>query len=443
MSARANEVETLEPMRLKSKPPIRPRRAVREGVIGVFVAGLGGLVLCFLSGCPVPPEPPVWDPNDPTNSGAAYIGSAACSACHPNYAEPFSLHGHGFALNRILGGPPTFPDAATRADVPNPPAGKNWTDVSYVISGYTHSAFFVDVNGFVMTDGVDGVNTQWNLEFLANGTVPGFVAYKPGQVAPLPYEYSCFRCHTTGSKTLDPNQPEFQDGRPGILGTWNEPGVRCEACHGPGSNHIPNPSAGFIFISNRAADCGRCHSSGDDPNVILAEDGYIHANTQWPQLLASGGHSGFDCTFCHNPHASIFYDSENGRRNTCTDCHTDVDMAMHEGHIFVRGDYVEFLRCESCHMPFVARSGTQADAGVVGPLGRAADTRTHIFRIDASDADYTTFFSGDGTHVVKDDQGRAAVTLDFVCLRCHNGLGSAFAMTVGGAASVASGLHDF
>jgi hypothetical protein len=43
--------------------------------------------------------------------------------------------------------------------------------------------------------------------------------------------------------------------------------------------------------------------------------------------------------------------------------------------------------------------------------------------------------------VRKDDQGRAAVTVDFVCLRCHNAGGNATRFTVEAAAFVAEGMH--
>ena len=105
-------------------------------------------------------------------------------------------------------------------------------------------------------------------------------------------------------------------------------------------------------------------------------------------------------------------------------------MALHGGITYVRGDYTEELSCESCHMPFATRSGSHATEAAVGALGRAGDTRTHIFRINTSETDYTGMFNEDMTEVLKDENGQAAVTLDYVCLRCHNGIGSAFELTL-------------
>jgi hypothetical protein len=197
-------------------------------------------------------------------------------------------------------------------------------------------------------------------------------------------------------------------------------------------------------VNSGADQCGQCHSRNDDPSVIQAEGGYIENYQQWPELLASGGHSSFGCTICHNPHASTAYDRDNGIRNDCRDCHFDQNMAFHSGRVYVRGDYIEELSCESCHMSYATRSATVAGADVVGDLGRMADTRTHIFRISTESVGYETFFTDDGTAVREDPEGQAAVTVDFVCLRCHNGIGNAFRFpSVSAAASTAGGLHAF
>lgn len=380
---------------------------------------------------------------DPTNNGATYVGAKACGACHAGIAEDHLLHGHANKLTRIQGQPPAFPEAATGAGVPDPPQGFDWSQIAYVLGGYTRSANFIGLDGHLLTTGLEGVPTQWNLAFAANGTTEGFVDYEPTAEAPTPYAFSCFGCHTTGAQSLAEDLPERQDNRSGILGTWAEPGVQCEACHGPGSNHLPNTSARDLFVGATAAACGQCHMRGDDPDVIDAAGGFIDSYEQWPELLASGGHAGFSCTTCHNPHASTHYDREDGIRNGCTACHSGMNLAIHDGFVFRRGDYEEPLTCESCHMPFASRGATSATTDVVGEVGRMGDTRTHIFRINTAPSNYRAMFTGDGLAVVKDDQDRAAVTLDFVCFRCHNGIGNAAPIsTLDFASGVATGMHE-
>lgn len=418
----------------------RPRAATRRAEC--LQIALGAALLVLTAGCPpTPPNNQFNNTTDPTNNNSSFIGAAACATCHPDVAAEVANTGHVSALSKIECCPPTFPASATRAGVPNPPPGRTFTDISYVVGGFAHNANFVDNNGFLMTDGTAGVNTQWLLGFPPNGTTPPFAPFMPGQTTPLPYDFSCFKCHTTGPQAQTAANPGSQGNLPGIRGTWNEDAVHCEACHGPGSKHPPIPHARLMYPGFTAADCGRCHTFGDDPNVILAGDGFVQPFTQYPQLLASGGHSGFDCTTCHDPHLSTIYDRQNAIRNNCPVCHTDKTLGFHAGVTFVRGDYVEPLSCESCHMAFIGKSGSSGSPAVVGPLAHVGDVRGHIFRIDPDHADSAAMFTPDGTAVLKDAQGRAAVTLDFICLRCHNGLGNAFGLIPSNATDIAPVIH--
>jgi len=425
----------------KWRCPASPR--IRLAALSAVTAILLSVVGCVPQSEPADSDSFVYNnATDPTNGGASYVGSAACNACHPDVAAEHRIHGHNHALTHVQGQAPGYAPEGTRAGVPQPPEGLTWNGISYVISGYLHGAFFVDGDGFVATDGVAGVNTQWNLDFPANGTTAGFVEYLPDQTTPKPYDYeTCFRCHTTGPQPQDPTDPRSQDGRPGILGTWAEPDVQCEACHGPGSSHVPDPQARNIFVDPTPQTCAMCHMDGDDPDVIPVSDGFLRSNTQYPQLLASGGHSGFTCSVCHDPHASITYDRERGLRNDCTACHANANMAFHEGAVYEMGSYTEQLDCQSCHMPLAALSTSLAPASLVGPDARVGDVRAHIFRINTQDADASAMFTADGTAVRKDRQGRAAVTVDFVCLRCHNGAGNVFPLTLPGALLIADGMH--
>jgi hypothetical protein len=190
--------------------------------------------------------------------------------------------------------------------------------------------------------------------------------------------------------------------------------------------------------------CRQCH---DQPfttpdGAISADAGFIQHHEQWSELKASGGHADFACTFCHDPHRSVRYDRTRAVRNSCTTCHADANMALHSGTVFVRGDYREELSCESCHMPFATRAVSSAGPETVGALGRMGDTRTHIFRITTEPIDYTSFFAEDGSVVRTDSEGRAALTVDFVCLRCHNeNTLPNLAFSVERAAEIAIGVH--
>jgi hypothetical protein len=408
----------------------------------------------LLGGCPSAPpddDPPGYDNiTDPTNGGASLVGATSCRECHSDVAALHAVHGHSFALNRVLGQPPEYPDAAARAGVPDPPDGFDWSDVAYVIDGYAKAAWFVDLDGYVLTTGLSGVATQWNLSFPPNGTPAGFVEFMPDASGPTPFPFADFQRYTTGPQPQDSERPRFQDNRGGLAGTWSETGVQCEACHGPGSNHF-GTAAGevdiereFIFVdSSGAATCANCHSTpfADSTSTIDAADGFIVAFEQWAELQASGGHGDFSCTTCHDPHRSIETDRSDAIRNECTACHADMTMAGHGGEVFTRGDYSEPLSCESCHMPYASRAASAATAEVVGPDGRMGDTRTHIFRINVEPVGASQFFNENGTSVRLDAEGRAAVTVDFACLRCHNGI-AVFELTLARAAEIAGRIHE-
>lgn len=382
---------------------------------------------------------------DPTNNGATYVGSAACSACHAEIAESFRLFGHANVLTPVQGQPPAFPPEAVAAGVPAPPAGFDWSDIAFLLGGYRKAANFITLDGFLISNGADGVDAQYVLERPAIDVPAGFIPFMPEAAAPVPYAAECFQCHTTGPVPQNPAAPVSQENRPGILGTFSEPGVQCEACHGPGSNHLPATWRRDLFVDDRSTlTCARCHSrafeSGSD-TAILAEEGFVKSYQQYVELRASGGHADFACTFCHNPHASVAYDRDNAIRNACTSCHSGQNMALHEGKVLQRGNYTEALTCESCHMTFTGRLASNASADVVGDVGRMGDSRSHIFRINVNQVDFNSFFTPDGSQVALDDQGRAAVTVDFVCLRCHNGIG-AFEISLGTVADIARNIHN-
>jgi hypothetical protein len=428
---------------MKNKQPPISLLLVASALLGIgAVAG----------GCPRGEEtnPPGFEnSSDKTNGGARLVGASSCVQCHTEIAKLHATHGHAHALKPTQGGPPSYPEAAPGAGVPNPPTGMEWTDIAYVVGGYRNSANFVGQDGYLLTTGTTGVDTRWNLKFPANGTIAGFAPYEPAAVAPMPFDYSCFQCHTTGA-AFDPDDPQNQDGRPGIIGTWSETGVQCEACHGPGGGHFRTNNGSVVIDTSRifvdpdgSQTCVQCHNRpfDDRSGAILAREGFIQNQGQWPELRASGGHATFACTICHDPHRSLAVDHDAALRNTCSVCHHDATMAGHGGKVFRRGDYSEPLGCESCHMPYATRNAHSATEATVGPLGRMGDTRTHIFRISTEATNYTGMLTADGKQVLRDSQGRAAVTVDFVCLRCHNEFGP-FALTVERAAEIAGHIHE-
>jgi len=413
-------------------------RTSRSWVIVVGVPLAFGLLF---AGCDLWPSPDPCSLN-PAACPPQYVGAAACQSCHSSFSADYVTHGHSQALKIVQGVVPSYTASSLPVGVPAPPSGFAWTDIGLVIGGYTKAANFVSTQGYVLTDGQGGPALQYNLQRPPTATVGDFVARTAGQAGTTPYAYECFRCHTTGAESTAQNGGLRQDNRPGIGGTWALAGVQCEACHGPGSHHVPNPLAGNINVTGTPEMCAQCHADLNSPTTIAASGGFVSSNYQSAEVLASP-HSGFYCSFCHDPHRSVIHDRDNAIRNRCQVCHTDRNMAMHSGKIFVRGDYVEYLDCTSCHMPPAAKTATSLliDLGN-GENGRIGDTRTHIMYVNTQKRDYTAMFTVNGQEVARDAQGKAAVTVDFVCLRCHSGSGSAFPLTISGAATIADGIHS-
>lgn len=395
-------------------------------------------VSLLLIGCGQAPLPPL-DSCDlaPSSCQPAYVGSATCLACHPSFMVWHNLHGHSQALKVVEGKAPQYPNSASAAGFSDSPPGMGWMDIRWVIGGYTKTANFIGNSGHLFTDGLDGPLIQYNLPYLISLAPGGYMPTNELPAETESYRYDCFRCHTTGPQSLMDNGGQRQENRPGIEGTWVLDGVQCEACHGPGSAHIQNPLAGNIAVYNSAAFCGNCHGDPADSRRLPTADGFLLGNYQWAEVLASP-HADFACSVCHEPHTSVIYDRNNAVRNPCRNCHTTANMARHQGKVLAQGDYAEFLSCESCHMSPAARNASSSLLG----QARIGDTRTHLTYIDTLPRDFPSVLASNGRQLPTDTDGKAAVTVDVVCLRCHNGGGSAFTLSLNAASAIAEGIHN-
>ncbi len=408
----------------------KPRSSVQRIVLGtLFMAGIPA--------CQI--DPPT---SSPSPSGTPeFLGSTTCAACHPSLGALHAVHGHANALTLIEGEGPGFPETDPPQAPLEAPGGLGWENLSYLVGGYKLAGRAVDRDGFLLIDGSTGEYLQSNRSHPVTGTLAGLVSFDIDNVIGQPFTIACFRCHTTGAASFDGNGGIRQGGRIGIEGTWAEGGVGCEACHGPGSLHIPAPEQGNITVDSSAQACGTCHTHDDRPDEIQVEKGFLLGNQQFAEVLASP-HADFDCTVCHDPHRSVIHDRDLAIRNECQTCHPERDTASHEGKIFSQDDYAEALTCMSCHMSLAGRSAISADAErTANNGGRIGDTRTHIIWINTDPVGLDDILGAEDGIWPTDSEGKAAITLDFICLRCHTGLGNAFKLELAGAAAIAPGLH--
>lgn len=348
----------------------------------------------IIQGCSKEKDTTVTEPE-----AASYVGAATCNFCHAETYDDFMKTGHPYKLNKVHSGiPPGYPDFVQ--ELPGPPDGYTWNDISYVIGGFGWKARFIDNNGYIIT----GEEVQWNLE------TREWAGYHAGE-APGTKPYDCGRCHTTG---YEASETEHQDGLPGILGTWAEPGITCEACHGPGSRHAIDPEEYSMTIDRSADLCGECHYRSED-HRILASGGLIRHHEQYDEML-SAGHAALSCVSCHDPHKSTKYDAGEAIITSCTYCHTTMTI-----------DHSGTDDCVLCHMPRSVKSAVSFSEGVY----LRGDMRSHIFAI-GSDTTLSQFYDEDGSTYSRGFNG-----LNFACLAfCHT------SHDLEWAAQYAPGIHE-
>jgi len=360
---------------------------------------------------PAGPAGPAGPSGEAVAVGVDYVGSQSCAACHSDIAESVGKSGHAFKLNKVVDGqPPEYPFS----EVTSLPEGYTRDDITYVIGGYAWKARFIDKDGYIITGADESATTQYNFANPIVGKDAGWVGYHAGEKEK---KYDCGSCHTTGYK------PEgHQDDLPGIVGTWSEPGIQCESCHGPGSNHVSNPYGVAMKIDRDSELCGACHSRGA-VEVIDASGGFIKHHEQYEELFQSK-HSALSCVTCHDPHQGVIQGRETGTataRVDCQSCHFQQESFQKSAVMKAMID------CTDCHMPRIVKSAWGNAEAYTG------DIRAHLWAIDP---DATSQFSEDGKTAV------SQISLDFACKSCHRAGGTATVKTDGELQNTAVGYHE-
>ena len=337
---------------------------------------------------------------------ATFVGSTTCRECHEELYATYEESGHASALSPVVDGKaPAFPFTKVK----DAPEGYTWDDILYVIGGYNWKARFVDKQGNVIT-GAEDAKTQYNLPNKQLKLGDDWAAYHPGETV----AFSCGSCHTTGYI------PEGnQHGLAGLVGTWAEDSVGCEACHGPGSNHVNDPYLQPMTIERSAELCGDCHGRGDTSQVITSTNGFIsHADLNLVPF--EGKKHLFNCTDCHNPHSTTVAAKGFGAKVECEACH--LNEASNQ-KITDR----KHAQCVDCHMPKLIQQA------VADPERFAGDMRVHTMVINPAQVQQ---FDKKGNLV------GPYLALDFTCRGCHYEGGRAPAFDDERLIEVATGFHD-
>jgi hypothetical protein len=361
---------------LKGAALCEPKHARTKWAALLVIALSFGLVILFSPGSLVEPTA--------LAQGPQYVGSERCALCHRDIFDAWAATGHAHKLWTAA--------EARAAGIPKP-SYVSWDDIFLVVGGFKWKARYIGQDGFFITQSPDGSirgKNQFNRES------EQFSDWNAG--ARVAYDSACAVCHTTG---YTPTGSQFPD-KPGIVGTWAFNSIQCEACHGPGGEHVNRSSKANIRVDKSAEACAQCHRRGTDMTVVPASGGFIEHREQYQEMLKSK-HAGLNCVSCHNPHKRARQDPT----ATCATCHPDV-VAEYTGSRHHKAG----VRCEQCHMPNAARTAVRR-----GPF--EGDLPSHLFKINT---DVTApMFTPDGRFAM------GYLTWQYACLPCHAGRDQAWA----------------
>ncbi len=360
---------------------------------------------------------------DSTAAPNQYVGQDVCAGCHPEQTVQWSGSHHDLAMQLAT-------DSTVLGD---------FTNTKLTHFGVTSSFFKKNSKFMVRTEGADGkledfvikytfgvhplqqyliefpggrlqaLSLAWDTRMKEQGGQRWFHLYSNEKIAHNDelhwtklnqnWNSMCAECHSTRlEKNYDPISKTFST-------TWSEINVSCEACHGPGSDHVAwadrkpgweaqnankglqlllderkgiqwkiNQESGKVYRSEiRTSDkeiemCARCHSRRSP----ITRD-YVHGERlldhYFPMRLGEGMYfsdgqiedevyvygsfvqskmyqAGVTCSDCHEPHSLDLKSPGNG---VCLQCH-QADKYNDTGHHFHKPGQLG-TSCAECHMP--------------------------------------------------------------------------------------------
>ena len=352
--------------------------------------------------------------------GAEFVGSSACSSCHVNQYQAWLGSQH----------------RAARQEASDSTVLGNFAGARFSYAGVTSTFSKRDEKFFVKTDGPDGKLREFQVRYTF-GVEPlqqYLIEMPDGRLQALSIAWSvkekrwfhlypkerinhsddlhwtraaqnwngmCADCHSTRlRKNYDPESNRFRT-------SWSEVSVGCEACHGPGSQHISWANArrdakyaaedtakglaaklderhgvswtrdAMSATAHRSQPrttereiyvCAQCHSRRgqiadgytagkvflDYYRPALLADPLYYADGQqhdevydWASFLQSKMYAnGVTCSDCHEPHGGKLRAEGNA---VCTQCHSPTQFDSPSHHHHAAGS--TGAQCATCHMP--------------------------------------------------------------------------------------------
>jgi hypothetical protein len=323
-----------------------------------------------------------WWPTKASTLGQAYAGESACGRCH---AQEFSSQADtsmakaAFRLSdnpqnaeppsgRFESGPFTyrFVEATDGLSLEVESRGQSISSkVLWAFGAGVHgSSYILQGPGQLYEAQVSSFSSTHSLDVTPGHTKPleGSLQKALGNRLSIREETRCFACHTTASSTGG-----------GLDLEKAVPGVHCEACHGPGTDHIRaaeshltdrttktifNPA--HLTPAGSVDFCGSCHRTLMDvvldPGLkglssIRFQPYRLQKSRCWEQTQGAG----LTCTECHNPHEPLVRDASFYDRK-CLSCHNSKrdgtqGSAAHPAAGGPPACPKATANCVGCHMP--------------------------------------------------------------------------------------------
>jgi tetratricopeptide (TPR) repeat protein len=338
-----------------------------------------------------------------------YAGSQSCRECHEKFYQLWSSSRHGLAMQ---------PYTAEFAEKNLKPQANDVT-----IGKYSYRAHLTGSSGSVQEKGPGGEN-KYQVEHVLGGknvyyfltpmekgrlqtlpvaydvqkkewfdTAASGIRHFPGGQAGPPVDWkdpaytfntSCYGCHVSQlSSNYDLKTDTYKT-------TWAEPGINCEACHGPSAEHnrvfretpkgqkpedIKIISWKNFTPEQKNAACSICHAKMspvtatfapgdrffDHFDIATLEDadfypdgrdlGENYTYTSW--MMSPCAKSGkLDCVTCHTSSGRYRFKAEETANDACMPCHENHVKSATEHTHHQQGSTGN--KCIACHMPMTS-----------------------------------------------------------------------------------------
>ncbi|RME70236.1 MAG: hypothetical protein D6784_17030 [Chloroflexi bacterium] len=293
-----------------------------------------------------------------------YVGSDRCGGCHEDiyFSWRQTLHA------RMVQDPASNPNAIV-ADFQQSDPDLTFTrdEVAYTIGSRWKQLFITRQEDGTLTI----LPAQWNVASRE------WVPYRPEPGQPEDWRQACGSCHVTGLDTQTWGFEEF--------------GIGCESCHGPGGEHVSNPEKVKPYAQVDDQVCGACHSRGRSPAGHPYPESYRPGDTLtdhftfttaetdvWPDGSARKNHQQYmdwqlgslmaqatttNCTSCHAVHDP---GAAQGQlvapvNDLCLQCHGDKKVIVRHTPFHDNAVRKRQFACTDCHMPKMAVSAEAYD----------------------------------------------------------------------------------